>query len=65
MEVQKPEHDCTAILTRLERLVERMQKIQRQIKAAGEPASRFEIETLEELGREYGVLIAQLRKPLS
>lgn len=65
MEGQKSEREYAAILTRLERLVERMQKIQRQIKATGEPASRFEIQTLEELGREYAVLVAQLRKPLS
>ena len=65
MDVQKPGHDCTAILTRLEGLVERMQKIQRQIAATGEPASRFEIEMLQELGREYAVLVAQLRKPSS
>jgi hypothetical protein len=65
MEVQKPEHEYTAILTRLERLVERMQKIQRQIAATGEPASRFEIEMLQELGREYAVLVAQLRTPSS
>jgi hypothetical protein len=42
-----------------------MQKIQREIKATGEPASRFEIAALEKLGHAYAVLIAQLRKPLN
>jgi hypothetical protein len=65
MEAQQSEHEYAASLIRLERLVERMQKLQRQIKATGEPASRFEIQTLEELGREYGELVAELRKSAS
>lgn len=61
MAARRPEHEHAAILARLDHLVERMQKIQREIRATGEPASRFEIATLEKLGHAYAVLIARLR----
>lgn len=48
------------LLAELERVVSRMHKIQRAIRASREPASMFEIGRLKELGREYAELTARL-----
>lgn len=50
----------TAILQEIEALIARMQKIQRTIGSTREPASRFEIEELKELGQRYALLVDQL-----
>ncbi len=44
----------------LERIIRRMQKIQRAMKAARQPASMLELEELKELGREYARVIERL-----
>jgi hypothetical protein len=45
---------------KLERIIARMQVIQRAIKASGQPASLFELQELKSLGREYARLIDSL-----
>ncbi|MDH3526623.1 MAG: hypothetical protein OEN52_03510 [Gammaproteobacteria bacterium] len=42
---------------RLEEIIKRMQKIQRAIKASGQPASMLELMELKDLGREYALII--------
>jgi hypothetical protein len=49
-----------ALLAELERVVARMHKIQRAIRASRQPASMFEIGQLKDLGREYADLTARL-----
>jgi hypothetical protein len=49
-----------ALLAELERVIARMQKIQREIRASGQPVSVLEIGRLMELGREYAELTARL-----
>ncbi len=44
----------------LERVIKRMQKIQRAISAARQPASMLELEELKALGREYARIIDRL-----
>ena len=48
------------LLGELERIIARMQKIQREIRASRQPASMFEIGRLKDLGREYAELTARL-----
>ena len=45
------------IQEQLERVITRMQKIQRAIKSSGQPASMFELQELKDLGREYARLV--------
>ena len=45
---------------RLERVIARMQAIQRAIKSSGQPASLFELQELKDLGREYARIIDDL-----
>jgi hypothetical protein len=49
------------LLSRLDRIVKRMQDIQRVIKSSGSPPSLLEIGELKELGREYGDIIERLK----
>lgn len=44
----------------LERIIRRMQRIQRAIKAARQPASMLELEELQALGREYARIIDRM-----
>lgn len=44
----------------LERIIKRMQKIQRAIKASRQPASMLELEELKELGRRYARIVDRL-----
>ena len=44
----------------LERIIGRMQKIQRAIKVSRQPASMLELEELKALGREYARIIDRL-----
>jgi hypothetical protein len=44
----------------LERIVTRMQKIQRELRASGQPISLLELEELKELGRAYARIIDRL-----
>ncbi len=44
----------------LERIISRMQQIQRAIKTSNQPASMLELEELKELGREYAQFIDQM-----
>ena len=48
------------LLGELERIIARMQKIQREIRASRQPASMFEIGRFKDLGREYAELTARL-----
>jgi hypothetical protein len=47
---------------RLEQVIERMQAIQRAIRASGQPASMFELQELKDLGVEYARLIEALSR---
>jgi hypothetical protein len=49
------------LLSQLDRIVKRMQDIQRVIKSSGSPPSLLEIGELKELGREYGDIIERLK----
>jgi hypothetical protein len=53
--------DDIKLLSRLDRIVKRMQDIQRVIKSSGSPPSLLEIGELKELGREYGDIIERLK----
>ena len=53
--------DDIKLLSRLERIVNRMQDIQRAIKSAGSPTSLLEIGELKELGRENSDIIERLK----
>lgn len=44
----------------LEQVIARMQAIQRAIKSSGQPASRFELQELKDLGRQYARIIDDL-----
>lgn len=48
---------------RLEVVIGRMQKIQRAIRASGQPASMRELTELQDLGREYGRIVERLANP--
>lgn len=48
---------------RLEAVIGRMQKIQRAIRASGQPASMRELTELQDLGREYGRIVERLANP--
>jgi len=45
---------------RLEKIIKRMRKIQRAIKASGQPASMLELMELQDLGVEYARIIERL-----
>ncbi len=45
---------------RLGKIIKRMRKIQRGIKASGQPASMRELAELKDLGREYARIIEQI-----
>jgi hypothetical protein len=47
----------------LERVVNRIRKIQRDISASNQPPSMMELEELKSLGREYGRIIDRLANP--
>ena len=53
--------DDIKLLSRLDRIVNRMQDIQHAIKSSGSPPSLLEIGELKELGREYGDIIERLK----
>lgn len=44
----------------LEKVIARMQTIQLAIKSSGQPASRFELQELKDLGSEYASVVASL-----
>lgn len=44
----------------LERVIDRMQALQRAIRTAGQPASFLQLEELRELGREYARIVERL-----
>ena len=48
---------------RLEAIIGRMQKIQRAIRASGQPASMRELMELQDLGREYARIVERLANP--
>lgn len=54
---------AAAYAQELERIIGRMQKIQRAIKASRQPASMLELEELKSLGREYARVIERMTKP--
>jgi hypothetical protein len=54
---------ATVCAQELERIVGRMQKIQRAIKASRQPPSMLELEELKSLGREYARVIERMGKP--
>jgi hypothetical protein len=45
---------------RLAAIIERMQHIQRAIRSSGQPASMGELAELQQLGREYALVIDRL-----
>jgi len=45
---------------RLDTIIGRMQRIQRDIRSSGQPATMRELAKLQELGREYAHIIEQL-----
>ncbi|HYQ73204.1 MAG TPA: hypothetical protein VET88_14905 [Gammaproteobacteria bacterium] len=45
---------------RLDAIIRRMQKIQRDIRASHQPASLLELDELKSLGREYARTVARL-----
>jgi len=52
--------ESTTPAQELERIIRRMQKIQRAIKASRQPASMLELEELKDLGRQYARIIDRL-----
>jgi hypothetical protein len=54
------EFSTTAAQQELERIILRMQTIQRAIKSSRQPASMLELEALKSLGREYARTVARL-----
>ena len=48
------------IQEKLERVIARMQAIQRAIKSSGQPASMFELQELKDLGMAYAHIIDDL-----
>ena len=57
------EFSTTAAQQELERIILRMQTIQRAIKSSRQPASMLELEELKSLGREYARIIDRLANP--
>jgi hypothetical protein len=49
-----------ALQARLESIIDRMQLIQRELKASGQPPGMGELSELKKLGREYARIIEQL-----
>jgi hypothetical protein len=62
--VSRNPNDCEPVTVTnaqaLERIIARMQEIQRAIKASRQPASMLELEELKELGREYARIVDRL-----
>ena len=58
MSVEPP--TAPALQARLEKVIRRMRTIQESIKRSRQPASRFELIELGDLGREYAHIIEQL-----
>jgi hypothetical protein len=52
--------DRNALQARLESIIDRMQSIQRALKASGQPPGMGELSELKKLGREYARIIEQL-----
>ena len=59
-DVMPTEHEELEVHAELERVVERVQKIQRAIKASRQPASMLEIRELRNLGLAYTRLVERL-----
>lgn len=57
------EFSTAAAEQELERIITRMQTIQRAIAASRQPASMLELEELKSLGREYARIIDRLANP--
>jgi hypothetical protein len=47
----------------LERIIHRMQQIQRAIRSSRQPPSMLELEELKSLGRDYARIIDQMANP--
>jgi hypothetical protein len=45
----------------IDQVIERLQEVQRHIAGSRQPASRIELQTLQELGRSYAQLHSQLQ----
>jgi hypothetical protein len=45
---------------KLEKVIARMQTIQRSIRSSGQPASMFELQELKDLGRQYARIVDSL-----
>ena len=56
----KTEQPADTPAQELERIITRMQKIQRAIMASRQPASMLELQELKELGRAYARIIDRL-----
>lgn len=56
----REDRTAQATTRELERIIARMQKLQRAIQASRQPASMLELEELKALGREYGRIIDRL-----
>ena len=48
--------------TEITQVTDKIKKLQRTIAAVNEPVSQLELFELQRLGREYGMLIAQLKR---
>ena len=58
MAVNEMQHE--ELQDRLDTIIGRMQRIQRDIRSSGQPATMRELAELQQLGREYGLIIDQL-----
>ena len=54
------EPDVASAQQELERIITRMQKIQRTISSSRQPASMLELEELKSLGREYARIVERI-----
>ena len=52
--------DVASAQQELERIITRMQKIQRAISSSRQPASMLELEELKSLGRKYACIVDRL-----
>lgn len=51
----------TELMKQIGQIIERLQEVQRDIAGTQQPASRFELETLQELGARYAELYGELQ----
>ena len=58
MAVNEMQHE--ELQDRLDIIIDRMQRIQRDIRSSRQPATMRELAELQQLGREYGLIIDQL-----